>query len=85
MIELVGSQKRILGAIDAESVIIVYCVECDDPDRRKSNIYRDINGREYKDCPKKIEGLIVYELRYDERAEKIYLIERRVITEMGAL
>jgi uncharacterized protein with ACT and thioredoxin-like domain len=85
MIELVGSKKRILGAIDAESVIIVYCVECDDLDRRKPNIYRDINGIEYNDCPKKIEGLIVYELRYDERAEKIYLIERRVTPVGGAL
>jgi len=85
-IEFVGSPKRIIGAIDAEAVIIVYWVGEDTPnDKHKSNIYRDINGREYKDCPKKIEGMTVYELRYDEQAEKIYLIERSVMPVGGAL
>jgi hypothetical protein len=84
----VGSPKRILGAIDAEAVIIVYCVgEYDAPNNKcKSNIYRDINGKEYKDkCSKKIEGMTVYELRHDEQAEKIYLIERSVVSVKGAL
>jgi hypothetical protein len=81
MIEFVGSRKKLIGAISAEAVKVVYYVRpYDENPKFKASVFRDSEGKEFRSkCDEKVDGITVYELEYDEDLDRITLVERSVL------